>query len=230
MTGYSDPRISKYFKDTETKGSRSVIGCLAGAAVGNKTIAGKIYSAANVEQSTRGVWLTASEVTFCRAEGALAGWSNMGGTVKSLYEQAITLSFEQWGAANVSAYLADNTSVQANYEDAANGFGSNQTAVSNITIAWDDSATDEVKLERLITQKWIALFPDGQEGWNEIRRTGYPKVFPVAQSTSGYTIKVPNRIPFDSDELINNRASYEEAVQMLGGADNYATKMWWQKK
>ena len=43
----------------------------------------------------------------------------MGGTVKSLYEQAITLSFEQWGAANVSAYLADNTSVQANYEDAA---------------------------------------------------------------------------------------------------------------
>ena len=82
----------------------------------------------------------------------------------------------------------------------------------------------------LITQKWIALFPDGQEGWNEIRRTGYPKVFPVAQSTSGYTIKVPNRIPFDSDELINNRASYEEAVQMLGGADNYATKMWWQKK
>ena len=91
MTGYSDPRISKYFKDTETKGARSVIGCLAGAAVGNKTIAGKIYSAANVEQSTRGVWLTASEVTFCRAEGALAGWSNMGGTVKSLYEQAITL-------------------------------------------------------------------------------------------------------------------------------------------
>ena len=80
----------------------------------------------------------------------------------------------------MSAYLADNTSVQANYEDAANGFGSNQTAVSNITIAWDDSATDEVKLERLITQKWIALFPDGQEGWNEIRRTGYPKVFPVA--------------------------------------------------
>ena len=70
--------------------------------------------------------------------------------------------------------------------------------MSNITIAWDDSATDEVKLERLITQKWIALFPDGQEGWNEIRRTGYPKVFPVAQSTSGYTIKVPNRIPFDS--------------------------------
>ena len=69
-------------------------------------------------------------------------------------------------------------------------------------------------MERLITQKWIAMFPNGQEGWSEIRRTGYPKVFPLAQSTD-YSIQVANRIPFDIDEATNNKANYIKAVQML---------------
>ena len=140
------------------------------------------------------------------------------------------LSFDQWGASGADAYLADATSTEANYQDANGGYGHDESAVSTITIKWDDSASDEVKLERLITQKWIALFPEGQEGWNEIRRTGYPKVFPVAQSTGSYNIRVPNRIPFDNDETINNAANYVKAVELLGGADDYATKMWWQKK
>ena len=230
MTGYADPRLSKFFKNTETLGPRPIIGCLAGARITNKTKAGRIYSAANVSSSTRGVWMTAAEVTFCRAEGALAGWNGMGGTVKDLYEKAITLSFEQWGASDVTSYLANSTAKQADYTDATDGFGMSQSAVSTITIQWDDTATDEEKLERLIVQKWIALFPEGQEGWNEIRRTGYPRVFPVAQSTSGYTIKVPNRIPFDANEVTKNPANYRKAVELLGGNDDYATKMWWQKK
>ena len=78
-------------------------------------------------------------------------------------------------------------------------------------------------------QKWIALYPDGQEAWFEIRRTGYPKVFPVAQTTA-YDIEVANRIPFDYTEETNNKQNYDRAVQLLGGADNYATKMWWQKR
>ena len=100
--------------------------------------------------------------------------------------------------------------------------------MTTITIKWDESASAAEKLERLIVQKWIALFPDGQEGWCEIRRTGYPKVFPVAQTTS-YSIEVPNRIPFDYTEPTNNPVNYQKAVQLLGGADDYATKMWWQK-
>ncbi|MFW5539247.1 MAG: SusD/RagB family nutrient-binding outer membrane lipoprotein, partial [Prevotella sp.] len=31
-------------------------------------------------------------------------------------------------------------------------------------------------------------------------------------------------------ERIRNKTNYDKAVQMLGGADDYATKMWWQKK
>ena len=229
MNGYGDNRITKYFKATATAGDRTVIGCRAGANVGNKTVADAIYSAANVENNTPGIWMTAAEMTFCRAEGALAGWAGMGGSVESLYNEAITLSFEQWGASGASDYINNSTATPADYSDANNGYGGSHGKMSSITIKWDESASQEEKLERLIVQKWIALFPDGQEAWCEIRRTGYPKVFPVAQSTS-YDIEVPNRIPFDYTEPVNNPANYAKAVALLGGEDNYATPLWWQRK
>lgn len=229
MNGYGDPRITRYFNTPSTSGDRTIIGCRAGANVGNKSVADAIYSAANVDRDTRGVWMTAAEMTFCRAEGALAGWSGMGGSVETLYNQAITLSFEQWGAKGVSDYLENSTATPADYTDADGGYGAGHAKMSTITVKWDDSASADEKMERLIVQKWIALYPDGQEAWCEIRRTGYPKVFPVAQSTS-YDIDVPNRIPFDYTEPINNPINYQKAVQLLGGADDYATKMWWQTK
>ena len=228
MTGYGDPRLSQYFSATATPGDRTVIGCRAGANVGNKNTAMALYSAAKVDKDTRGVWLTAAEMAFCRAEGALANWAGMGGDVESLYNDAITLSFDQWGAKGIDNYLADDTSVPADYTDADGGYGSAHAKMTNITIKWDNSASAEKKLERLIVQKWIALFPDGQEGWNEIRRTGYPKVFPVAQATA-YGIEVANRIPFYYKEATNNPVNYQKAVQLLGGADDYATKLWWQR-
>ena len=197
--------------------------------MGIKTVADAIYSAANVENNTPGIWMTAAEMTFCRAEGALAGWSGMGGSVESLYNEAISLSFEQWGASGASDYINNSTATPADYSDANNGYGGSHSKMSSITIKWDESASQEEKLERLIVQKWIALFPDGQEAWCEIRRTGYPKVFPVAQSTS-YDIEVPNRIPFDYTEPVNNPANYAKAVALLGGEDNYATPLWWQRK
>lgn len=229
MNGFGDPRIYQYFKNTEEYGRRSVVGCRAGANVTNKDLAMKKYSAANIEEDSRGMWMTAAEMTFCRAEGAMLGW-DMGGTPGALYNQAVRLSFEQWGVAGQEYYYLENSeNTQEYYYDAADGYGGNHAPVSTITVKWDDNDSPERKMERLIVQKWIALFPDGQEGWNEIRRTGYPCVFPVAQSTNGYDLDVPNRIPFDPREMNgNNQENYRKAVEMLGGKDDYAARMWWQ--
>src|SRR3546814_3461343 len=38
------------------------------------------------------------------------------------------------------------------------------------SIKWDEGASNSAKLERIITQKWIAIFPDGDEAWAEYRR------------------------------------------------------------
>lgn len=50
--------------------------------------------------------MTAAEMTFCRAEGAMLGW-DMGGTPGALYNQAVRLSFEQWGVAGQEYYYLE---------------------------------------------------------------------------------------------------------------------------
>ncbi|MNR08122.1 Susd and RagB outer membrane lipoprotein [compost metagenome] len=181
--------------------------------------------------------MCAAEVAFLRAEGALRGWS-MGGTAQSFYEQGVKTSFEQYtlGSSDASTYLNNNTDTQAAYTDpinAANNIAANSPLLSKTTVKWDESASMEQKLERIITQKWIAIFPDGQEAWSEFRRTGYPKIFPVMNNQSGGTInteKQIRRLPFSEDEYKNNQAEVTKAVSLLGGADNGGTKLWWDKK
>lgn len=43
-------------------------------------------------------------------------------------------------------------------------------------------------------------------------------------------MKVANRLPFARAEYDNNHDNVLKAVQLLGGPDNFATKMWWQAK
>lgn len=228
MNGYQDPRLGKYVQKTAQDGSRNFIGLMAGAKVESKSTAVKLYSAANVTQDSKDPWMTAAEMAFCRAEGVLAGWSGMGGTAEELYNEGIRLSFEQWGASGADSYIANNTLTPADYVDADGGYGRSVAASSRLTVAWDEAATSEVKLERLMIQKWIALYPNGQEAWCELRRTGYPKVFAPGQPAAN-GLSVQNRLPFDPREVISNKANYDKAVQLLGGADNYATKLWWQR-
>ena len=94
---------------------------------------------------------------------------------------------------------------------------------------WADATGFDEKLEKIITQKWIALWPLGQEAWSEIRRTGYPKVFDLVE-TPKYPVQIPNRLPFSYNEYTTNKSNVESAVSLLGGADTFATKLWWQKK
>ena len=50
--------------------------------------------------------------------------------------------------------------------------GNNIEARCKVSPKWDSEADKEIKLERIITQKWIAMFPEGCEAWAEQRRTG----------------------------------------------------------
>lgn len=63
-------------------------------------------------------------------------------------------------------------------------------------------------------QKWIAMYPDGPEGWAEFRRTGYPKLFPVVSNSSNGTIdaKQIRRIPYPQSEYNNNRTGVQSGV------------------
>ena len=105
--------------------------------------------------------------------------------------------------------------------------------VSTLTIKWNEADNEERKLERIITQKWIALYPNGAEAWSEYRRTGYPAQFPAIDDYSNGAVNVkigPRRIPFPPSERRLNAENVEKAVQLLGGPDEAGTPLWWDKK
>ena len=231
LIGYNDPRTSKFFDQSvavpgQYKGIRSAINIVAKADhVGFSNLSDYITS--------KVTFMTASEAYFLRSEGALRGWNMGGGTAQTLYEDGIRKSFDQHGLSSAAAntYLTNNTNVPANYVDTAPGYAvNNSAAVSTVTIQWNGADTNERKLERIITQKWIACFPDGQEAWSEYRRTGYPKLFPALKNTSGGIIDSnlgPRRLNFAISEVTRNAAGVSTGRAKLGGPDNGATRLWW---
>jgi len=208
-----------------------------GITITNKaTYAEGPFSALNVPAAAPIIWMNPAEVYFLRSEGALRGW-NMGNTAKNLYESGIRTSFTVSGVTTgADAYIADAVSLPAAYSDIRNT-GNNVTAtstdLSKITIKYDETAVFETNLERIITQKWLSMYPDGQEAWTEFRRTRYPKVFPVVLNTSQGLISTATqirRLPFPATEYQTNSAGIAQAISQLGGADNGNTKLWWDKK
>ena len=243
MNGYKDPRRDKMFTKVEvpeTVDGKSVnVSGFAGIRIGinvvNKESVIDRYSKPIISTTSPYPWMNAAEVTFLRAEGALRGWA-MGGDAKSLYEEAITLSFEQYGlpATDAIAYAANASNTPQAYTDPVDGTYS-AGAVSDITIAWQEGDEyTERNLERIITQKWIAMFPCTVEAWSEYRRTDYPHLLPVVVNNSGGTIDDTKakirRLWYPPSEYSGNRQYILEAVGLLGGSDNGATRLWWDKK
>lgn len=234
MVGYNDPRFSIYFQPAQagagTTYAGQYLGIRTGSVIGSNQ--GTYSNFANLNTSktfqftTPQLIMTAAEVWFLRAEAALRGWSSE--SVQTDYETGITTSMSQWGA-SIGSYLSDATSTETNFTDPLNS-ANNINAVSTITIKWDNTATQEQMLERIITQKWLAIFPDGQEAWADYRRTGYPKLFPVANNFSGGLINTQTqirRLPYPSTEATSNGPALAHGISLLGGPDNGSTRLWW---
>lgn len=192
-----------------------------------------------------------SEVNFLRAEGALRGW-NMGGTAQSFYERGIR-----------TAYLEDRNSPRKEYvnyvDDYLNvdapkgiayvdpqGLTPDMPSVTKIGVKWNEGDSKETKLEKIITQKYIASFPYSYESWVDIRRTGYPKLFPILNTEhSDGTIKpgdpkvqtadnIMRRIPWvpgdpQTKEDINATGipALSEDTNNKPATDTQMQRLWW---
>lgn len=191
-----------------------------------------------------------SEAYFLRAEGALRGW-NMGGTAKELYEQGIRTSIKNELAYRgsyagvksiseeaISEYI-NGTTGQNDFVDPVNNENSIK-AMNTIGVKWDEGASNEEKLQRIITQKWLANFPLSTEAWAEYRRTGYPKLFPVRVNASNGNVDTDEQIrrslyssiAYDTNEkelmkgieLLNQENSSKKFKGDIGG-----TRVWWDR-
>ena len=241
LKGYSDPRMPVYFLPaqktgtyeghrnglTSTQQTQDINKHEANSHVGPRWSSPQYGGVASYLATPQNVMATA-EAYFLRAEGALLGW-NMGGTAKQLYEDGITNSMKQWGITNptvITNYINSTATPIA-----PNDF-LNSPPMTNIPVRWDP-ANVAVQREQIALQKWLAIFPDGQEAWADYRRSRALKLYPVANSdnpdiTNPATQWI-RRIPFLDSEKQNNKAEVEKAVGLLGGPDKVTTPLWWDK-
>ena len=186
----------------------------------------------NFEATDKLPVFVAAESQFLIAEAILNGW--ISGSAKDFYEHGIKLSMEQWGVSDFDEYVDDDSSVPASYENDPVGKFPNYTRNTKVTIAWSDGATNEQKLEKIITQKWIANYPMGIEAWTEYRRTGYPELAPVIDNLSNGVItnnaRGLRRLRYSYKEHTLNAANYEAAKALLGGKDDESVDLFWAKK
>lgn len=114
---------------------------------------------------------------------------------KTAYEAGVKASVEQWGAVMPATYFT------------------NTAAAFNNT------------LERIMLQKYYALFFADYQQWFERRRTGFP-VLPTQPSMLNNQI-LPKRFFYPIAVRSTNTTNYQKAVQNMGG-DNINIKVWWE--
>lgn len=81
----------------------------------------------------------------------------------------------------------------------------------------------EDKLRKIGTQKWLALYFTGMEGWYDWRRTNYPEILP---GPAAFINSVPVRYMYPSSVQSLNGDEYKEAISRQG-PDEITTPVWW---
>lgn len=176
-----------------------------------------------------------SEVDFLRAEGALRGW-RMGGSAQMFYNRGIdnaaveNRDMPSQYEDQLADYKTVENAINYVYEDPMDE-ANNLASVTKIGVKWNEGDDPEIKLEKIITQKYIAGYPYSFEAWTDLRRTGYPKIFPVlnASDSDGSLMQgdLIRRMPFpgDTDSAIEDINA--TGLDALGGPDKQGTRLWW---
>ena len=254
FTKNSNLIINKETKEETPAGTR-ICGIRSGTYVPQgQTYAENMYQAfSTISQDIMGTacppcyFLKWAEVDFLRAEGALRGW-NMGGEAKLFYERGImNASLED---PMMAEYLPEESKYSNMVEDYMKqttywvdslgkpyvsidpmGEGEPLESVTKIGVAWNEGDEYETKLEKIITQKYIALFPLSTEAWTEMRRTGYPKMFDVLNPDDGdgslFLGDIIRRIPWVPTDAAGIAMVQSSGIEALGGPDEQATRLWW---
>ena len=145
--------------------------------------------------------MTYAELSFIKAEAALRGWGGLNAAqAAGFYNAGVTASILQWGGtqAQADAYLAQPT------------------------VAYNGT------LERIITQKWIALFTQGTEAWSDWRRTGFPSTIVAGPSMYPDTPGIALRLVYAPAEASVNKDGLD-AAKARQGTDLTTTPVWWDK-
>lgn len=149
--------------------------------------------------------LTAAEVHFLLAEIAQQSLvaAPLGMTAAEHYNAGVTASLQMWDGAD----------------------GVNITATDIATYLAQPGVAYNGTLERIIEQKWLALYTNGPEAFAEVRRTGFPDEV-QARAAHAYPFVV-GRVPYPDVEQSLNAGSLAAANSAQGIDGTYTGLVWW---
>ena len=232
LKGYDDPRMPRYFQpavnDGQFRGVRN--GMIPAEQVlpengyNNASNLNDRYTPVGMNTEPMPV-IRSGEAYLLRAEGAVNGWE-MGGAAADLYAKGIEMSLRTNGITDQT--IIDNYINSENVPSAPGGYF-NTPALTDIPVKF--STDPEKQREQIGTQKWLALFPDGQEAWAEVRRSGFPKRYPILHSDNPDVVpgEFVRRIVFLDYDKDRNKGAIETATSLLNGPDKANTPLWWDK-
>ena len=160
-----------------------------------------------------GVVMTSAEVKFLMAEATVKKWNVGSALAEDLYKQGVRAAMD---------FLTDNYGCTATTDAEFDAFIQDKGAFGH---------TDNQKLEAINTQAWILHFTNPAECWANVRRSGYPKLKSPAEYGFGQYItggtEIPVRLCYPVLESSYNKKSYNEAIERMGGTDNWHSLLWW---
>lgn len=191
LNDLDDPRRPLYFEEVAAGG---YVGGIYGSA--NSPTAGSLIGDQLKEPSLIGNMITASEVHFLLAEAFERGY-NVWGSAEAHYDFGVTWSILEWGGSQADA----------------------DTYLAQATVAYGTAAGDWK--QKIGTQKWIAMFNNGMEGWTSWRLLDQPTLTPP----DGMSMSdIPVRFLYPVSEATLNGGSYDAAASAIGG-DLKSTKL-----
>lgn len=243
LRGYRDPRISVYFtQGTYGYGSYMQKDYFAVAPENTNskqetTWSEKFASRPNIDANSPLYWFRASETYFLKAEAAL--YNLMEGDPQTFYEQGVSMSFQENGVNGFTADYLETTDKPLGIRTMAYWYGDygHDLSIGNTSPKWDDYTGSlpqkDEQLQKIITQKYLALYPNAVEAWTEYRRTGFPYIMKPMDGAAAGRIgasaedtRAPERFRF-APTAYNSNPNMAEIPKLLGGDDIGATKMWW---
>ncbi len=162
-----------------------------------------------VANASRGLLMTYSELQFILAEAREKNLISTG-SAETYYTNGIQANLDYYSSIIPSDYGID-LDLPSDYFT--------QTGVVY-------AGTTNEKLEKIATQKWIALFFNGLEAWYDWRRSGLPTLTPGASNLNNNLIPVRFIYPLSEQSLNGSNRSDAVARQ---GADDLNTNVWWDK-
>lgn len=192
LNGLGDPRLEMFAKPAS---SGNIVGMPYGLNDNDATVLKPTTSRPNDNvraATTPHVIISYAEVQFLLAEAYQRGI--LTGDAANAYANGVTASMSYWGVSDatvINDYISNNPYNPANWK------------------------------ESIGVQKWIALYMNGFEAWNEWRRLDYPQLsVPAAAQLS----TIPVRMPYPLSETQSNSTELNTVTNNPG---DMTAKVWW---